>query len=271
MTDSWVRALQEYSYPVDLADYELAGDFPLGWFERNFSIGDRRETIAFENRFRDNAHSHIEAWYEVIFWKYYSFDAWRDEQTSRRVSRVLESGAPGIIAVLQERGADKELVDQVARAFNYDTQGIEEVLEITSERLWERCWAYVENPSLETFRAFRGILFKTDVIATAATFPAFLEPDDFPMVDQQVARWASAYGYEHSYEGFGGPILVTHPTLGRGVLKDRDWDFVQSWIEWCRFSAELLTERTGVHWRARDAEMAVYTAQKKSMILEPLC
>ena len=271
MTDSWVRALQEYSYPADLADYELAGDFSLGWFERNLSVGDRRETITFEDRFRDNAHSNIEAWYEVIFWKYYSFDAWRDEQTSRSVSRVLESGVQGIITILQEGGADEELVDQVARAFNYDRQRTGEVLEITSERLWEHCRAYVEKPSLETFSTFRDILFKTDVIATAATFPAFLKPDDFPMVDQQVARWATANADKHGYAGCGGPVLVTYPALGRGVLKDRDWDFVQSWIDWCRFSAELLTERTRFHWRARDAEMAVFTAQKKSMTLESLC
>ena len=271
MTDSWTRALKEYAYPVDLAKYELAGDFPLGWFEQELSKGDRTETIAFENRFRGKARNHIEAWYEVIFWKYYSFDAFRDEQTSERVGRVADSKAPEIIKLIEDAGASEELVNQTAQFFGYNRQGTEEVIEITPARLLDNCWGFIENPSLQSFQAFRDILFKTDVIATAATFPAFLKPDDFPMVDRQVARWARENGAVHDYAGCGGPTLVTRPDLGERVLTDRDWDFVQSWIEWCRFTAQRLTDLTGCHWRARDAEMAVYTAQTKRRTLEPLC
>ena len=270
MTDSWTRALKEYAYPVDLAKYELAGDFPLGWFEQELSKGDRTETIAFENRFRGKAQNHIEAWYEVIFWKYYSFDPFRDEQTSERVGHVTASKAPEIIKLIEDAGTSEELVNQAAQFFGYNRQGTEEVIEITPARLWDNCWDFIENPSLQSFQAFRDILFKTDVIATAATFPAFLKPDEFPMVDRQVARWARANGTAHGYADFGSPTLVTRPTLGDGVLRDRDWDFVQSWIEWCRFTAERLTNLTGSHWRARDVEMAVFTAQRNDLTLEPL-
>ena len=270
MTDTWERALDAYAYPVNLEDYELAGDFPLGWFEDTLSKGDRSETIAFEDRFRREAQTHIEAWYEVIFWKLYSFGMSRDNLTSQVLNRVFYSGVPEIIRTMRARKASPEQIKDIAEIFDYDEENAEKTIEITGELLWDKCWHYIENPSLESFQGFRDILFKTNAVATAATFPAFLKPEDFPMVDRQVARWARRNGLEHSFESCGGPSLITYPRLGEKPLTDRDWGFVQSWIEWCRFAAGRLNDLTERNWRARDVEMAVFTAQRKSMPLEPL-
>ena len=281
MVETWEQALKAYRYPVNLAKYESAAAEPPGWFEQNLSKGDRSETITFENRFRSQAQTHIEAWYEVVFWKNYSFGIVRDERTVGVMYRVYLSGALRQLKVIKERGEiDKSLDEMIEeidldrtffKEFGYNRVDADKDVEITAERLWDKCLLYIEKPSLESFQAFRNILFKNKVIATAATFPAFLKPDDFPMVDRQVARWARENGTVHDYAGCGGPTLVTRPDLGERVLTDRDWDFVQSWIEWCRFTAERLTDLTGSHWRARDAEMAVYTAQTKRRTLEPLC
>ena len=61
----------------------------------------------------------------------------------------------------------------------------------TAAELFNLCETYMESPSLKTFSQFRRRLAKTDVIATAATFPAFLRPDQFPMVDTQITRWVT--------------------------------------------------------------------------------
>ena len=72
-TDSldWHDALDSYRYPVDLREFSGRDRFP-GWFGLNLEKGDRSETIQFENRFRKYAASHLEPWYEVVFWKMYS-------------------------------------------------------------------------------------------------------------------------------------------------------------------------------------------------------
>ena len=270
ITDTWERALRAYAYPVDLAKYEAAEDFP-GWFEDNLSKGYRSETIAFEDKFRREAKTHIEAWYEVIFWKLYSSGMSRNRITSGVVDKVVDASARGLIKCLRDEGVSPETVRQFTEFLGYnENEDFEKIITITTERLWDKCWLYIENPNLESFQQFRDILFKTDAIATAATFPAFLKPDDFPMVDRQVARWARQNGAEHTFESCGGPSLVTYAGLGESPLKDRDWAFVQSWVEWCRFAAHRLNDLTTRHWRARDVEMAVFTAQRNKMRLEPL-
>ena len=73
MVRTWQHALDEYRYPVNLSDYEFATSEGPGWFELNLSKGDRVETIGFEKRFRGKAQTHLEAWYEVVFWKLFQF------------------------------------------------------------------------------------------------------------------------------------------------------------------------------------------------------
>ena len=281
MVRTWQFALEAYRYPVNQAEYEFAAAEPPGWFEANIPKGDRSETITFETRFRSEAQTHIEAWYEVVFWKNNSFGVSRQKITGNVINRVGLSNAERLLRVTKERGYTEKSLDEMIeeidldkeffKEFGYNRVDADEDVVITAKRLWDKCMLYVEEPSLESFQAFRDILFKTNVIATTATFPAFLKPDDFPMLDPHIARWSRANGAEHDYRSCDGPSLVTYPGLEGKVLTDRNWDFVQSWIDWCGFTAKRLSELTGSHWRARDAEMAVFTAQTKGLPLEPLC
>ena len=48
------------------------------------------------------------------------------------------------------------------------------------------------------------------------------------------------------------------------------WRFIQDWIKSCRHTANTLSHGSGEHWRARDVEMAVFTAQRSGLPLNPL-
>ena len=237
--ESWDRSLGKYRYPVNLANFEDASKYP-GWFRYDTGEGGPSETKAFEARFKELAPTHLEVWCEVVYWKLYSTPPARNKTTRKVISRLGRLVNPNL--GYQEASA--------------------------AEELWKLCHRYIENPSLDTFQQFRNRLLDSG-IAVAATFPAFIDPHRFPMVDTQVARWARASRNLHDYSPIG-PRLATCPGLGHKRLMDFDWDFVSSWTEWSRFTASKLTALTGREWRARDAEMAVFTAQRKGISLSPL-
>ena len=222
MPHTWKQARDAYCYPVDLRKFTDASKY-RGWFEKNIKPGDRGRTMAFEDRFRKHGPDHLEAWGEVAFWKNYTMPPARNRITRK----VLAGGVSGASA----------------------------------DDLWQKCIAYVDKFDLESFREFRKLLFKSRVVATAATFPAFVCPEKFPMVDTWITDWAVEHGAEYRYPD--GPALECVPDLGSGkVLQESHWSFVESWIKWCRFTACELGKITGETWRARDVEMAVFTAQR---------
>ena len=233
MPNTWQYALGDYRYPVDCALFESASDHP-GWFAHSTGEGSRAETVEFEKRFRQYGPGNPEAWYEVVFWKLFSQQNHRQRHTQSVIRRL--SG------------------------------------ETTASELWELTRIYVEQPCRTTFKELRQKFFPTDVVATVATFPAFVCPEKFPMVDTHVARWAYANGPKHNYVSVGGPAIVGVPEISRNrtVLYGRDWRFVSSWIAWCRFTAELLSEATQNQWRARDVEMAIFTADRIGLPLNSL-
>ena len=227
----WERALDAYRYPVDLTRYRDAHEH-RGWFDLKIDPGDVPQMFNFETRFRAKAQDHLEAWGEVVFWKLYSG---RRGHATRRAGALLGSGT-------------------------------------VAADLWSSCVDYIADPNLDSFRAFRSKLFTQPVVATAATFPAFVCPEKFPMVDTQITRWAREHGGAHGYAAIGGPDLECVPSLRRGaVLRESHWAFVESWIAWCRFTAAILAQRSERGWRARDVEMAVFSAQRShDLTLRPL-
>ena len=56
-----------------------------------------------------------------------------------------------------------------------------------------------------------------------------------------------------------------HPSL-----QDDDFPNYLNWVNWCQEVAQVLTELTSKQWRARDVEMAVFTAQRNGMTLNVL-
>ncbi len=229
MPTTWLQALHAYRYPVDLSCYSEAARWP-GWFCQRLSVGDVQETKRLKARFREHGAVSLEVWYEVAFWKMYSQDGRREGQTRRFMAQLLSGGA-------------------------------------TAAELWDACASYVAAPSREIFDRFRRMIgYRTPVIATVATFPAFMAPTEFPMVDTRVAKWVRARALQHNAADPLGPQLKLpqYPDNGATVLTMQDWEFVASWTNWSRHMASKLSEATHREWRARDVEMAVLNAQGDS-------
>ena len=235
MPTTWEDALNKYSYPVNLANFADAHLYP-GWFERDTGIGGLNETAAFEGRFRELAPNHLEAWYEVVYWKMYT-QGRKDTTTRTAINNIKESG-------------------------------------ITASELWRLCYEFMNVQDRGRFRRFREKMFRSPSVAVAATFPAFIDPGNFPMVDRQVTDWVRERGARHNYIR-SGVFLLDAPTFTRNktVLNESDWGFIQSWIAWCRHTRDILNEHTQSNkrdWTARQVEMAVFTAQRRGLTLNPL-
>ena len=242
MPNSWLASLMAYKYPFDLRRFEEARRYPA-WFMLYSSAGDRASTIELETHFRNHASESIEPWLEVAFWKMYSQPTTRGNKIVRRMIYHFEGNA------------------------------------ITSRSLWDACNRYIENPTREHFESIRTLLgLASPSVALAATFPAFLQPDLFPMVDTRVAKWVDHCLAAHNAADPAGPQLI-RPHFAdskQSVLTMRDFSFVKNWVLWCRHTAGKLTACTSIEWRARDVEMAVFNAwggrhdQHPKIDLEPL-
>lgn len=237
MPQTWMKALKAYSYRVRLSEFADAQSFP-GWFELDMHCGDREETIAFEDRFRENAPHHIEAWYEVVYWKMYSQGGRANHRTKKFVEQLW--------------GCDTD-----------------------PGTLWQVCKEYAAHPSRDALTYLKTALgFTSDRIAVVLTFPALAFPDTHPMVDSRVAEWTLDHWGTHNAADPSGPQLVRPRYLDTSItsLPISNWDFVASWVLWCRHMAGKLTDlRAGdIVWRARDVEMAVFTAQGGNLQLTAL-
>ena len=240
MPESWIEARDAYCYPVNLTDFADANKYD-GWFESKI-CGCLDSTRAFQKRFAENAPYHLEAWYEVVYWKYYFIPnrMKRDCATRSIIRNIRQSG-------------------------------------VTANELWELCSNYIESSKFGKFFLFQNKIVRSDgAVTVPATFPAFINPKDFPMVDSQVDKWVRENGEGHSYKSCGGPILskvlvkLTNPIFPPMDELIGQWKCVKSWIKWCRFTAGQLTELTGCVWSPRDVEMAVFTAQRTGRTLNPL-
>lgn len=225
MPQSWQRALIKYRYPVCLKDYQNALKYPSFFYQ--CISGDRDSTIQFENYFRTNVDK-TESWFEVIFWKLYSQPRIRNEKT-----------------------------EDIIRQMKFNP-------EIKPAQLLDRANTFMKTGSRPDFDAFRQLFrFRTKVIAIVATFPAFLRPDQYPMVDTRVAKWVNMHYQKFNAAQPDAPQLIPSQygnNCSSTVLTMDDFPFYLQWILWTRYMGEKLTSATGSVWRPRDVEMAVFTA-----------
>jgi hypothetical protein len=229
MPQSWTTALSRYKYPVNLTSYERASEFP-GFFTRSIP-GDRASTMEFEDYFRASSAHSIEPYIEVAFWKLCG----KKKRFEGRVNTLTDHlGGQGVTA--------SELRCAVDRFLEKPTK-----------------------PNLSVLRALLGI--KADVLALALTFPAFVDPALFPMVDNNAARWVKRH---HADFSRNSEHSLTPFRLNYTSLRYNDFENYLNWVYWCRETAEILTCRTDVEWRARDVEMAVFTTEREGLSLNPL-
>ena len=226
MPNTWTDSLRAYRYPVDLREFEDAKEYP-GWFNFNSPVGDRERTMEFEAHFRKHANEAIEPWLEVVYWKMYSQPATRGNTAARRMAAHFRENV------------------------------------VTPQALWNACIRYIEHPTRLHFESIRTLLgLASGSIAVAATFPAFIRPDLYPMVDTRVAKWVGHCMAIHNAADASGPQLIRPHFVDskRKVLAMDDFPFVEKWVIWCRHTARKLSARTSIEWRARDVEMAVFNA-----------
>jgi hypothetical protein len=94
------------------------------------------------------------------------------------------------------------------------------------------------------------------------TFPALAYPEKFPMVDKQIAKWVNLNGANHN-------ININFKLIPTS-LRENDFDNYLNWVAWCREISATLIKRTTIKWRPRDVEMAVFTAHRNNLLLNPL-
>lgn len=221
MSNSWEKALNEYSYYVNLKDYKRASKF-TDFFNKSIS-GDRESTMAFEKYFQKNAEDNIEVFFEVIYWKLYTQSGRAEHLTNKRVDFIQKE-------------------------------------EITSEKLWDTLQKFIESPEKDNLQNIRDMLgFCSPVLAVPLTLVAFANPKKFPMIDNNVADWVNENYCDHNANKRNE---LTPFKKSSTSLRDNDFDNYLNWVYWSREVAQILTQKTELNWRARDVEMAVFTAQQ---------
>ncbi|MCQ1536094.1 hypothetical protein FTO70_10465 [Methanosarcina sp. KYL-1] len=226
MPESWKKALNSYSYPVNLEDYKKAALFPSFFSEK--IKGDRQSTINFENYFRELAPECIEVYFEVVFWKLYSQAHIKQSSTTRIVDSVLNE-------------------------------------EIIAEDIWNVVQNFVRNQNRKNLGKIRDKLgITTRVLAVPLTFPAFADPERIPMIDNKVASWVNLNAEDHNRNRKDKLTLFKKNYTS---LQENDFPNYLNWVSWCQEMAQVLTEMNEEKWRARDVEMAVFTAQREGINL----
>jgi len=222
MSNSWEKALNEYSYHVNLKDYERASEYS-SFFNQSI-LGDRESTMAFEKRFQKNAEGDIGVFLEVIYWKLYTKPPYiKNELTKKR---------------------EKE--------------------EISSKELWDSIQKFIESPEKDNLKNIRRKLgFNTKVLAVPLTLVAFANPKKFPMIDKNVADWVNENYSKHNDNRRND---LTRFEKNYSSLRDNDFDNYLNWVDWSREVAQILTKKTELNWRARDVEMAIFTAQQSDKL-----
>ncbi|MCW5829572.1 MAG: hypothetical protein KIT79_09680 [Deltaproteobacteria bacterium] len=239
MPKSWTNALHSYFYCADLYRYRNAHKYPKYFKSKS---ADRQSTAIFEDRFRSKCGSELEVWYEVTFWKMYSMKGRGQYQTDEAIQKILTAKNTAKCLTL--------LADDFISHWS-------------------------DPIRLNALRAGLGMISKAKVMALPLTFVSFRDPYNFPMIDTVSARWINKHLLAHNRPG--RPQLTKFATVkrtksGYSVVRHPDMQSYIHWVDWCRWVRDRLNSSgdTGIDWRARDVEMAVFTAQQDGLALNVL-
>ncbi|HVB79737.1 MAG TPA: hypothetical protein VNE82_07265 [Candidatus Binataceae bacterium] len=167
----WLHALNQYAYPVNLTAFGGRAQFAADWFAQDLLLGNRQQTMEFEDRFRMNAPEHSEAWFEVVFWKLFNMPHVRNNRTST------------IIQNLHGRNP----LD-----------------------CWNACTNFIQESSLETFAVLQQFFVVGTALPVVATFVAFAAPERFPMIDLWIVRFVCSYLHAHPQGEYNGLFALQH-------------------------------------------------------------
>jgi hypothetical protein len=201
-----------------------------GFFTRDIP-GDRTSTIEFEDYFRANCAISVVPYLEVVFWVLCG--------QSRRFERAVNRTANHLLSKGIQPAELRSAIDGI-----------------------------IEIPARDTVSKLRDLLgIKVEALTVALTFPAFADPMHFPMVNKNTAGWVKEHHCDFSLNRSN---RLTPFALNYSALRYNDFDNYLNWVMWCRETAEILTSKTDMEWRARDVEMAVFTAAREGLSLNPL-
>lgn len=126
----------------------------------------------------------------------------------------------------------------------------------------------MDEPGVDNVQRIRDRLgIRSNVLAVALTLPALLKPEVFPMVDTHIARWVNRNSEQFNR---GRSYKLLKFNIRATSLQDDDFPNYMAWVFWCREMARVLEKETGINWRARDVEMAVFTSHRNKTNLNPI-
>lgn len=209
-----------------------AKEYP-GFFEQDILS---KDTEDFENKFReflgqDNCSTCYIVAGEVCFWKNYS----RPSNSNNLTIRLL---------------------DHLSKPQNWS-------------QFKNTLYNLEKDPTYENFCSFRDACNQPNGFAVPITYLSFLSPEKYPLADKWVAYWWREY-----VRSIGGTAFSQREdgwiqtTLETQVIQN--WKAYLEWTDFCNNYAEKLSRQSGSHWRARDVEMAVFSAQKSGTALPPI-
>lgn len=123
------------------------------------------------------------------------------------------------------------------------------------------------DPSYNNFIALQKACDQASGFATPLTFLAFYRPTEYPMVDKHIAFWWKS---NRARYGYGNSPIFSQRHDGWIQPVPKSWKAYISWAKFCREYARLVMINCALNWRARDIEMAVWEAQKRSLSLDVL-
>jgi len=264
MSQTWTNVRGQFAYEYDLRAYDSEDGLKtrIDYKEKHKDIGldvsshkgyfrlhgnDLGANAALETHFQVHAQKSLEAYYEIMFWK---------EPMIFRAARMIYN--------MMEKNTPPAEIFKAGEAF---VEGL-------------------DQKSFKHFTELCGI--KGTGLAVPSAILCFINPDKMPIVDMWVARWVNAHHQEYEglmpFDDFNNQCLrkqevmrenaemaeQERQTVPYPIVRANDFESYRKWILWTREYAKVLTSHTKTKWRARDVEMAVFTAHQANMELHVL-
>ncbi|MCW3982536.1 MAG: hypothetical protein NWE96_00910 [Candidatus Bathyarchaeota archaeon] len=123
------------------------------------------------------------------------------------------------------------------------------------------------NPTYKNIEHFRIACGQPNGFATPVTFLSFYNPTLFPMVDKIIGKWWNRNKSNYWKTSASSFLQRSDGWLG---LNEQNWNTYLEWTNFCRKYSSLLSLKSGMQWRARDVEIAVWEAEKRDFKLDRL-
>jgi len=264
MPQTWTNARAQFGFKFNLMDYDSVEGRKerIGYKEKHKKTGldvsrhdgyfqlygnDLEANTALELHFLEHARKTLEVYYEILFWK---------TQMVFRAAKMINK--------LSGRNT-------------------------SASDLFSAGESFIEGLDRKSFKHFSGLCgISGNGLAVPSAILCFIKPEKMPIVDLWVARWVNEHHQEFeglvAFDDFNHQCTHRQEIIDANALTERanrlvvpqpivrikDFEAYRKWILWTRKFADVLTGYTKTKWRARDIEMAIFTAQREGLQLSIL-